>query len=118
MAQTPNILQILQHFLNVLTKQFICYEGRMSKLDYIAFIIPALIVEYILSATIIGYLVFLIPTACAAARRLHDIGMSGWIALLMIIPILNILLTVFLCIQEGQKTRNAYGEVPFDNCVF
>ena len=116
MAQSIDFSQVIQHFINVLTKQFLCYDGRMSRLDYIAFIIPALLIEYLLGWTGIVYLIFLIPTTCATIRRLHDLGMSGWVALLMIIPLLNIILTVYLCLQEGQKEKNDFGEVPADAC--
>ena len=116
MAQSIDFTQVLPHFLNVLTKQFLCHDGRMSRIDYIAFIIPALIVEYLLCWTGIIYLIFLIPTTCATIRRLHDLGMTGWIALLMIFPVLNICLTVYLCLQEGQKEKNEFGDVPADAC--
>ena len=116
MAQTVDFSQVIQHFINVLTKQFLCHDGRMSRFDYIAFIIPALLVEYLLSWTGIVYLIFLIPTTCATIRRLHDLGMSGWVALLMIIPVVNIILTVYLCLQDGQKEKNDFGEAPADAC--
>jgi len=117
MQQVPDFNQILQHFLKVITKQFFCVEGRMSRLDYIVFIIPALIIEYFLMVTVIGYIICLIPTGSAAARRLHDAGLPGWIALFMIIPAINIILTVVLCVLEGQKDKNEFGAVPADACL-
>lgn len=117
MAQIPDINQVLRHFVNVITKQFLCVEGRMSRLDYIAFIIPALIIEYFLMVTVIGYIICLIPTASAAARRLHDAGLPGWLALLMIFPLINIILTAILCVMEGQKDKNEFGDVPADACL-
>ena len=116
MAQKIDFKQGIQHFINVLTKQFISHDGRMSQLDFTVFIIPALLVEYLLLWTGIIYLIFLIPTGCAAARRLHDLGMSGWIALVMIFPLLNVILSIFLALQEGQKEKNTFGEVPADTC--
>lgn len=116
MAQSIDFTQVLPHFLNVLTKQFLYHDGRMSRIDYIVFIIPALLIEYLLCWTGIVYLIFLIPTGCASARRLHDLGMTGWIALLMIVPVANIILSVYLALQEGQKEKNEFGEVPSDAC--
>ena len=116
MAQSIDFQQVIQHFVNVLTKQFLCWQGRMTKTDYIAFIIPALLVEYLLSWTGSVYLIFLIPTTCATIRRLHDLGMSGLVAILMIIPVVNIILTVYLCLQDGQKEKNDFGEAPTDAC--
>ena len=105
-----NIQQVIQHFIYVLTNQFLCYQGRMSREDYTMFLIPALIVEYLLGWTGIVYLIFLIPTTCATIRRLHDLGMSGLVAILMIFPVINILLTIYLCLQDGQAAKNDYGD--------
>lgn len=50
-----------------------------------------------------------IATTC---RRLHDIGWSGWTQLVMVIPIVNIFLLLFLVFKPGDKERNRYGYPP------
>ena len=45
-------------------------------------------------------------------KRLHDIGWSGWFFIPMVIPIINLLFTLFLLIKPGKKETNQYGEVP------
>ena len=47
-----------------------------------------------------------------AVKRLHDIGWPGWLGVFMIIPVINILPTVFLLIKSGRKEINKYGAVP------
>lgn len=45
-------------------------------------------------------------------KRLHDIGWSGWIILLGIIPGINLILGLGLLIFSGTKGPNKYGEDP------
>lgn len=42
-------------------------------------------------------------------KRIHDIGYSGWLALLNIIPFLNIFFLFWLVIKKGQINDNQYG---------
>jgi uncharacterized membrane protein YhaH (DUF805 family) len=42
------------------------------------------------------------------ARRLHDIGKSGWLQLLMIIPIVNLVL-IYFYVQPSQPESNPHG---------
>ena len=54
----------------------------------------------------------LIPFAAVTARRLHDVGRSGWWQVLAAIPYVNIIgviaLIVWWC-SEGEKKKNKYG---------
>jgi uncharacterized membrane protein YhaH (DUF805 family) len=42
-------------------------------------------------------------------RRLHDIGQSGWFALLLFVPFINILMVIALLFVSGENKKNAYG---------
>lgn len=55
----------------------------------------------------------LLPTLGVGARRLHDIGKSGWWQLLYLICCGGLVLLYFF-IQEGQKGDNQYGPMPAD----
>ena len=85
------------------------FAGRMSKQDYLLYIVPAIIAQCI---PFVGWILLPLPNCACSARRLHDLGMTGWISLIMCIPYVNILLAVYLCIPDGQKEANQYGEVP------
>jgi len=45
-------------------------------------------------------------------RRWHDLGKSGWLSLLMLIPLLNLLVLIFLWVKKGTDGPNAYGDDP------
>jgi len=52
-----------------------------------------------------------IPSLAVGARRLHDTNRSGWLQLLVLIPIIGfIILIVFWCQKSGPDNR--YGAAP------
>ncbi len=60
---------------------------------------------------VIAALAFLLPALAVGARRLHDIGKSGWLQLLMLIPIINLVL-IYFYVQPTQPEPNAHGAPP------
>jgi uncharacterized membrane protein YhaH (DUF805 family) len=46
----------------------------------------------------------------AEISRFHDLGWSGWAALLAFVPLVGVVTFLFLILAPGQKTTNAYGE--------
>lgn len=54
-------------------------------------------------------LALLVPSLAAGARRLHDIGRSGWWQLIHLVPLVGqIVLIVFWC-QRGTPGANRFG---------
>jgi len=60
------------------------------------------------SVVALAALGFLLPALAVGARRLHDIGKSGWLQLLMIIPIVNLVL-IYFYVQPSQPESNPHG---------
>lgn len=44
-----------------------------------------------------------------AIRRLHDLNKSGWLSLLMLIPLVNLGLAVYLTFAKGDEHENQFG---------
>ena len=44
-------------------------------------------------------------------RRLHDMNRSGWFSLFFLLPILNVLLSLYLLFGSGSTGSNRYGPV-------
>ena len=44
-------------------------------------------------------------------RRLHDMNRSGWYSLFFLLPILNVLLSLYLLFGSGSTGSNRYGPV-------
>ena len=47
-----------------------------------------------------------------AVRRSHDLGQSGWMALLMFVPVANIIYTLCLLFVKGNNNANQFGPTP------
>ncbi len=61
----------------------------------------------------LGLLLVSIWTIVAlSAKRLHDIGFSGFLALAMFIPMVALICFGVLCFLPGQPGRNRFGESP------
>ena len=64
-------------------------------------------------AALLSLAVFL-PNLAVTARRLHDIGKSGWWALLWLIPVIGQLVLIFWWAQKGEAGLNRFGPDPLD----
>ena len=83
--------------IEVCLNKYSDFSGRASRSEYWYFYLFVLIADFLLGYTSIplisdyGSLILLVPMFAAGARRMHDVGKSGWWQL---VPIANI---VFLC---------------------
>ena len=62
--------------------------------------------------TLVFALAVLIPNIAVSVRRLHDVGKSGWMILIGLIPIIGWFYILFLYVQPGTIGPNAYGPDP------
>jgi len=46
------------------------------------------------------------------ALRLHDTGRTGWLALIVVVPVIGALMALFLLFIRGDDDENEYGEPP------
>ena len=44
-----------------------------------------------------------------AVRRLHDRNHSGWLSLLMLVPLVNIAMALYLTFAKGDANENQFG---------
>ena len=113
MAQNFDFNEVVEHFKKVVTTQYFCFEGRMSKRDYWMYMIPALILGFV---PVVGQLIalaLLLPNLGATARRLHDLGKTGWLQLIdLVCPPIGPIVVLVMCVPEGEAGANKYGEAP------
>ncbi len=57
----------------------------------------------------VASLVMFLPSLAIAARRLHDIGKSGWWQLIALIPIIGVIVLIVWLATKGSKEANMYG---------
>ncbi|MGB3072387.1 MAG: DUF805 domain-containing protein [Ottowia sp.] len=96
--------------------KFADFSGRATRPEYWWFVLAYVVVAIVASLIheyvyILVVLVFLIPMISAGVRRLHDIGKTGWLILLGLIPLVGLVLLYFM-VQPTQPQANEYGEPP------
>ena len=47
------------------------------------------------------------------AKRCHDLGKSGFFGLLLIIPLVNIAIGIYLAFSQGDLNDNEYDPSPY-----
>jgi uncharacterized membrane protein YhaH (DUF805 family) len=117
----------VQWYLEVL-KKYVVFDGRAHRTEFWMFVLVNLIISILLTivdAAIGTYeagggllsgiysLAVLLPSLAVGARRLHDIGRSGWWLLLGLIPIVGIIILIVWWAQEGDAAPNEYGPNPW-----
>jgi uncharacterized membrane protein YhaH (DUF805 family) len=94
--------------------KYIEFNGRASRSEFwwfYLFVIICWIIGFALGPIIevIIILGLLIPYIAVQARRLHDIGKSGWLQLISFIPLIGAIILIVWSATEGTKKKNKYG---------
>ena len=108
--------EIKQSVRTCLTK-YADFKGRAARPEFWWFIAAQFVVGLILNMVLpmlgmLFSLAVLLPTLAAGSRRLHDIGKSGWLQLLGLIPVIGWLILIYWGAQPGQPESNQYGSPP------
>jgi len=110
-------------------KNYADFSGRARRKEYwmfvlfnIIFLIVAMILDNVLGTAIegVGYGLFyilyslavLIPGLAVLVRRLHDVGKSGWMILIALIPIIGAIWLLVLMVIDSNPDENEYGPNP------
>ena len=124
----------MNYYIKVL-QQYADFNGRARRKEYwiyniINSIIGGLLffLDYLLGTTIdfldlgegnslgILYLVYalfvFIPGLAVAVRRLHDVGKSGWMLLIALIPLIGAIWLLVLFLTDSNPGENKYGPNP------
>ena len=115
-------------YLKVL-KQYADFSGRARRKEYwmfalfnMIFAIVAMILDNVLGIAMegIGYgplyglyaLAMLIPGLAVGVRRLHDVGKSGWMFLIVLIPLIGGIWLLVLFCTDSKLENNKWGQNP------
>lgn len=127
----------MKWYLKVL-KQYADFSGRARRTEYWMFVLFNLIfgivamgIDNALGITFkftnidgsplpffYGYiyalycLVVLVPGLAVSVRRLHDVGKSGWMMLICLIPFIGAIWLLILFCTDSQDGANKWGENP------
>jgi len=119
----------MEWFLKVVRDNYANFNGRARRKEYWMFLLFQIIISIVaalldnaLGLTFselipYGYLYFgialalFIPGLAVAVRRMHDVGKSGWILLIALIPLAGLYI-LYLAIKKGDQGDNQYGPDP------
>lgn len=117
-------------------RQYADFNGRARRKEYWMFIlfnsifgIVAMILDNIFGIAIdgiaidgVGYgpiyglyvLAIFIPGLAVSVRRLHDVGKSGWMYFIVLIPLVGVIWLLVLMLTDSNPGENQYGVNPKD----
>ncbi|HEX4251406.1 MAG TPA: DUF805 domain-containing protein [Pseudonocardia sp.] len=118
----------MQWYLKVL-RQYADFTGRARRTEFWMFVLFSVIISIVLSfvdslifgrgpnggggpLSLLYSLAVLLPSIAVSARRLHDIGRSGWWQLIGIIPIIGWILVIVWFATPGKAEPNQWGQNP------
>ncbi len=106
-------------YLKVVKEHYADFKGRARRKEYWMFALVNVIITIVLAIigalikfpliqTIYGLLV-LVPGIAVGVRRLHDVGKSGWMLLLALIPLFGTLYLIYLFCQGWREEDECVG---------
>ncbi|NVN95177.1 MAG: DUF805 domain-containing protein [Bacteroidetes bacterium] len=97
-------------------KQLFTYKGRMRRRDYLIIqlgLVFLMFAMFIIAFTNFGVITFiLLPLSYLinifqTAKRLHDINISGWLSLIILVPI-GYFIVIPLCFIPSSEGKNKF----------
>ncbi len=118
----------MKWFLKALV-QFADFNGRARRKEYwmfaifqLLFLIAAMLTDNAMQITfeplfygpiyLVTAIAFFIPGLAVTVRRLHDVGKSGVMYFIVLIPIVGAIWMLVLLARDSQPFENAYGPNP------
>ena len=122
----------MHYYIDVL-KKYVVFSGRARRSEYWYFALFNFLIALVLSVIgitisiasgnfstmIIAYtiswiygLAVLLPGLGVAIRRLHDIGKSGWMIFINLIPLIGAIWFLVLMCLDSDPSDNEYGPNP------
>lgn len=110
-------------------RKYATFSGRAQRAEYwyfmmfnMIFLIVAVILDNILGTAIsgVGYGLFyfayalavILPGLGVIVRRLHDVGKSGWMYWIFLIPLVGAIWLFVLFVTDSNPGNNQYGPNP------
>ena len=107
------------YFVECLTDKYASFSGRARRKEYFSFVLFVWLFNLLLNIIVLSVagedamnlissiysLLLFLPQLSVLVRRLHDVNMSGWWILTLIVP----MIVIFF---KSDTEKNKYGSVP------
>lgn len=104
-------------------KSSLNFKGRSRRAEFVNFVlftIGILIVAKMLALSVgmliggnliymVAMLVLFIPFVAVTTRRLHDLNATGWLQVLLLLPVFNLCFLIFLMLKDSNAGPNKFG---------
>lgn len=102
--------------ISVCLGKYVDFSGRATRSEFWWFFLFQLLVSIVASflGDMISSLVslaLLLPALAVGARRLHDIGKSGWWQLIML-TVIGLLVLIYWWVQPSDEGSNQHNATP------
>jgi uncharacterized membrane protein YhaH (DUF805 family) len=110
-------MQEIQRAVRACLTKYADFNGRAARPEFWWFVLAQVVVSFILNRVhpVLGMLfslAVLVPSLAVGSRRLHDLGKSGWLQLLGLIPLVGWIILIYWAAQPGDSAANRYGPPP------
>ena len=120
---------ISTYFVDTIKSHYVDFKGKATRSDFWYFALcqclflsgisgichlmfgSGLIAYYILS------LALCLPALAVTVRRLHDIGKSGWMLLIVLIPLVGAIWLIVLLCKKGETAPRRHNVLPVDYII-
>ena len=128
------MMDIITSIKTCLVDKYCCFSGRARRSEYWWFFLFVFVMNLLLSGisdsnylnfnhemmsgailTLFVHLALFLPSLGVTVRRFHDVGQSGLLLLLLLIPIVNFIFLIVafvLCVTDSQPYANRFGPSP------
>ena len=121
------MLSEIDNFKFSFTQKYAEFNGRASRGEYCRYILIETLLlvlviaigllityiskkpEYVFYGIVLFNVVFFLPTLAISTRRAHDLNNPGWTSIILFIPYINVLYSLYLLLKKGDITPNRYG---------
>ena len=113
-------------------RKYADFSGRARRSEYWKFMFFTMIVEVLTTVIfttiipltveidgsefsivyLVACVIFILPKLAVSVRRLHDIGKSGWLYLISLIPVVGQIIFFIWCVKDSEAHTNKYGKDP------
>lgn len=134
-SATGEATGLWSYFWRAITTNYVNFGGRARRKEYWAFVLFTILGGLAIGAlsgivaavsgqgrdsipmvtlVLVGVfcLAIILPSIAVTVRRIHDLGLSGWFYLLILVPYVGGLILFVFTLIPSQKHENRWGPVP------